>query len=1839
MSIADERYLKTIETLESGGRPGLVSSKNARGLMQVVPATANDPGFGVTPARDDSEREYTRVGREYALALKDKYHGDIPLALAAYNAGPGTVDKLGGVPNYKETQDYVRKGMAMMGGSEESPPTHSYDSRIEAAHKYLEERHKRQADAARWDRGEFTPEEVAQYEAYDAHLGNMERWNRGEFTPEEIAQYEAYDVANAPPVKEIPEAPKELPVPLSTKLSDIGTVAEKGGVGVIQGIVGLGDMVSGGRVGKAVEDMGIDLAGSQQALKEQYSPQIKEGMQEIQDAQGFAGNIKAVMDHPVAALAQFGESIPSMYAGGVLTKAAKVAKVLQTGAGQLAALGAGEGLIETGTTAEGYRSQSKDKLLHDKEAGAALGTGLGVGVISALGGKLLGNLDIDTVFSGGLRRAVADTEGEAVANSPGFFKRFMAATVGNAAEEGAQGAQGKMWQNYVEDKPLMKDVDNQAYKDSIMGAIGGAAFSPFTGEHQQPSEPTPTDNPDQTHPALTAQQQEVIAENERKVASNKLRDMGMPSRNKLHEKMLNADYSTEEGIKDIELDVFGSLHGVSRLNWDKWAAFLEEKRAALRGEPPAVEEPPAPVLDNAIPQEQVEEDPPIPEPVIRSRKPKEPPEVQEFVQNPVEEAQEPPIQAEAIQEAVQEPVQKPAKVPKKSTRSKVQKDAYRDAIAPEEFAHDLSREEFAESLGTSVAVQEAFKDTNETLKAVNEKGLGPLMQGTSNPILHWVSSKASKVPGLTISHDMSKVPKGSIGGFDPATNSVYVPQNSPHATAHELTHAVVYNAIQSPNAAQKPHVTALQALYDGVKDHRFIKSHYGATNLQEFVAEGLSNPEFQYQLSRIQYKPKGWTPTTVWGLFTQKIADILGLKNSSAFLHMLHATDNIAQKARYAAPSTTTSAPENIVPARARRTTPPAQAPQQPSTPESIMQGANARRASRTTPQEPPPLSKAERVKHALYKSETLSAYSGAMLTNTVRDAVGITGLPWKDQQRLMVQADQSQAVHYESVAGIGALMGDLVKDPTTTMWKAEINDHKVANVRAFVNEVASKYGISEVAANHEFGELMTALRAKDIYAKAAKHTEEAKQLPTPEEQARHLHKYRKSIAVSRNLHMTPQQVAESVKLLALRPEYKKAMDEWHAVRKNVIDFMVKTGRYTTGQAEAYMDAAMYVPWQRVMNDVNPDAVMDTLGKSRVGLLKSQNERGIKGSKTREVDDILVNMEKFVINSYARGLRNDKNLELIDLVRSHLPKGSVVEVTNSKNKGAAIPVYRNGEKEHWLFKDPLMRHAFTGGEAADMARGVLATAAKASNFLRLSVVMNPVFTVGQLFLQDSYAAMFTSGLKNPFTLPLHITSEFIGTLAGGTKAHRALKPFGIVGQKDPTNAISESIHEIYNGSFARGTGIGSSIARFLEHIAAAGDNATRQAVYKQTLKEMKGNPNAELIANQRALELINFRKRGASVNVDYIRRITPFLGAYIQAQRVAYNVLSGRGIAPAYRTKKAALKVLATTSVGVFALSFLYNALMGGDDDFDKRDAQEKDTHIFLPGSHIALPIRSDIFSLPYVLANHTYGVFASGLENPHTARVAIQEALLRAMFNVPMGPTLVKGVGEVALNKDLYTMRDIIPTNLQNMDDPREQYSATTSDTAKLLSKGLYDAHIKVSPLHIDHLIKSYFATVGIGTVTLADMALRKFTDTPYTEAEGHSVLGKNLRDIPGVAQLYRKDSNPQDVNELYRLRDAIVKGSGTVSKLKLRGHYQEAEAYKTDEERRRYMGGDVKRVVNKIAKDMTAINKNIEKIRETPNNLISPKEKRERIDDLESRRDRVAAQVHPVINRVYPR
>src|SRR5208337_4278869 len=101
----DPALVRAVIETESNWYPAAISRKGALGLLQLIPTTAQR--FGVNDAF--SPKQNVDAGVKYLKTLLERYNGNLDLALAAYNAGEGAVDRAHGIPSYRETRNYVQR--------------------------------------------------------------------------------------------------------------------------------------------------------------------------------------------------------------------------------------------------------------------------------------------------------------------------------------------------------------------------------------------------------------------------------------------------------------------------------------------------------------------------------------------------------------------------------------------------------------------------------------------------------------------------------------------------------------------------------------------------------------------------------------------------------------------------------------------------------------------------------------------------------------------------------------------------------------------------------------------------------------------------------------------------------------------------------------------------------------------------------------------------------------------------------------------------------------------------------------------------------------------------------------------------------------------------------------------------------------------------------------------------------------------------------------------------------------------------------------------------------------------------------------------------------------------------------------------------------------------------------------------------------------------------------------------------------------------------------------------------------------------------------------------------
>lgn len=281
---------------------------------------------------------------------------------------------------------------------------------------------------------------------------------------------------------------------------DAAAWAVKGAIAVPEAIVGLADIPTGGRVGKALENeggtFGFRPKQAREIVNEWHSDATKEAQRKFQEAEGLGGKFQAAIENPSNIAGAVIESLPAMGAGGVIGRGALAATRL----GQMGSKGAvvagalGEGAVMAGSQAEGIRQETDDGLLTPGQAGAALATGaIGAGLGYA-GGKLANKLGVgnaETMLAQGTKGLAKQHADEAVAAAAnplmvqaakGIPRQVIeGALVEGVFEELPQSVTETIIQNLALDKPWSEGLDEAIVLGVLSGGAMGAGAAGYKG--------------------------------------------------------------------------------------------------------------------------------------------------------------------------------------------------------------------------------------------------------------------------------------------------------------------------------------------------------------------------------------------------------------------------------------------------------------------------------------------------------------------------------------------------------------------------------------------------------------------------------------------------------------------------------------------------------------------------------------------------------------------------------------------------------------------------------------------------------------------------------------------------------------------------------------------------------------------------------------------------------------------------------------------------------------------------------------------------------------------------------------------------------------------------------------------------------------------------------------------------------------------------------------------------------------------------------------------------------------------------------------------------------------
>jgi hypothetical protein len=342
----------------------------------------------------------------------------------------------------------------------------------------------------------YSLDEIADTLARDQGFDPSEIRSRGYSANEMLAKF-GYIEPTPEPVK-----PKERSwgeAALDTA-KDVGISAVKSAIAVPELAVGIGNVFTGGAVGKAVEGAGVRFKDAKEILDSGYSDYQKARNAEVQQAEGFIDTTKAMLTNP-STIAHAGiESASTMGAGGLIGRgllavAPRAIGALSGVAGTSAnvvAGAAGEGIAGMGSAAESIRQSTSDGYLTGKQTLSAGLSGVGTSVLGVAGGKLANKLGIDDIDSMIVKGAGTAEGAEAAAIKKGLMRRVAEGGISEGVfEELPQSVQEQMWQNYATDRPIMEGVDKAAAAGMLVGAAMGGGANLLTSV--SPPRPKPED--------------------------------------------------------------------------------------------------------------------------------------------------------------------------------------------------------------------------------------------------------------------------------------------------------------------------------------------------------------------------------------------------------------------------------------------------------------------------------------------------------------------------------------------------------------------------------------------------------------------------------------------------------------------------------------------------------------------------------------------------------------------------------------------------------------------------------------------------------------------------------------------------------------------------------------------------------------------------------------------------------------------------------------------------------------------------------------------------------------------------------------------------------------------------------------------------------------------------------------------------------------------------------------------------------------------------------------------------------------------------------------------------
>jgi hypothetical protein len=595
--------------------------------------------------------------------------------------------------------------------------------------------------------------------------------------------------------------------------------------------------------------------------------------------------------------------------------------------------------------------------------------------------------------------------------------------------------------------------------------------------------------------------------------------------------------------------------------------------------------------------------------------------------------------------------------------------------------------------------------------------------------------------------------------------------------------------------------------------------------------------------------------------------------------------------------------------------------------------------------------------------------------------------------------------------------------------------------------------------------------------------------------------------------------------LLQKFPEFEQVQKDFNAFNEGLVRYMVDTGVLSEAEGKKYVKHADYVPFYRQLNEektIGPNIFQSISGVKQ--------PRKLKGGEA-PLADFLETVVRNTQASIQAGIKNAAAQRAVNVAMQLGADVGVERLTTVSSAPDTITVLEKGEQVTYRVADPLFISAIKSLNIPELPFMTLLSAP--SNTLRNLVTKDPGFMMANL-MRDSLSAWVTSGQNiKPI---IGTVQNFAKALAGRSPGLEALLNAGVVGGYEFSNVVEASAEELAKDmrrKYGSSTTTEKVLRPFtwvweaLEKGTEASDAATRIAVYERVMEET-GN---EAEALYRALEVMNFNRKGSSAVVRILTAAVPFLNARMQGLDVFYRASFGQ---MATADAKAIQKAFWVRGMTMMALSSMYFFAVSDDEEYKKQEAETKDNYWIIPGvGKFPTPFEVGVLfkTIPERILAYSFKD-----DTGQDFKKSIQRALVNTFAFNPI-PQTVKPIIEASTNYSFFTMRPIVGQGMEKV-APEFQVGPGTSKLAEMIG-----TELGLSPIKIDSIIRGYTGTIGMYGVQAIDAVLNANSDSPNAS--------KRFEQLPVIKRFALDPEARGNITQYYELKNAVDSLAATSSLL----------------------------------------------------------------------------------------